>query len=163
MEKVESGVMNEKPRDKSSGLFSNGVGASIIILGAIQTLLTLSAYVIGLFYYNEYVAMTMAFYTLNFIQLFYMFTARSKECCFKSNPFKNKLFTLSIVVGFGLLIAIATTSFKDVLKLTSLDFSCWLIVLVLSVSIIFIGELYKLIEKKICFKRTARKENKETK
>ena len=163
MEKVESGVMNEKPRDKSSGLFSNGVGASIIILGAIQTLLTLSAYVIGLFYYNEYVAMTMAFYTLNFIQLFYMFTARSKECCFKSNPFKNKLFTLSIVVGFGLLIAIATTSFKDVLKLTSLDFSCWLIVLILSVSIIFIGELYKLIEKKICFKRSARKENKETK
>ena len=149
MEKVESGVMNEKPRSKSSGLFSNGVGASIIVLGAIQTILTLTAYIIGLFCYNEYVAMTMAFYTLNFIQLFYMFTARSKECCFKSNPFKNKFFTLSIVVGFGLLALIATTSFKNVLKLTSLNFSCWLIVFILSISIIFIGELYKVIEKRI--------------
>ena len=149
VEKVESGVMNEKPRNQKSGLFSNGVGVSIFILGAIQTVLTLASYLIGFYLYNESVAMTMAFYTLNFIQLFYMFTARSKESCFKSNPFKNKFFTLSMVVGFGLLLIIATTDFKNLLKLTSLDLSCWLIVLTFSVSIIFIGEIYKIIERKI--------------
>lgn len=156
VEKVETGVMNEKPRDQKSGLFSNGVGVSIFVLGMVQTILTLGAYLFGFYLYNEQVAMTMAFYTLNFIQLFYMFTARSKECCFKTNPFKNKFFTLSMVVGFGLLTIIATTDFKNLLKLTSLDFSCWLIVLVFSISIIFIGELYKIIEKKILKKKKSK-------
>ena len=156
VEKVETGVMNEKPRDQKSGLFSNGVGVSIFVLGMVQTILTLGAYLFGFYLYNEQVAMTMAFYTLNFIQLFYMFTARSKECCFKTNPFKNKFFTLSMVVGFGLLTIIATTDFKNLLKLTSLDVSCWLIVLVFSISIIFIGELYKVIEKKILKKQKSK-------
>ena len=157
LEKVESGVMEENPRDTKSGLFSNGVGVSIAVLGAIQTLLTLSSYVIGLYYYNEYVGMTMAFYTLNFIQLFYMFTARTKESCFKSNPFKNKFFTLSLVVGFGLLTLIATTSLGEILKLTSLDFSCWAVVFIFSISIIFIGELYKVIERKLLTKFTKKR------
>ena len=159
LEKVESGVMEENPRDTKSGLFSNGVGVSIAVLGAIQTLLTLSAYVIGLYYYNEYVGMTMAFYTLNFIQLFYMFTARTKESCFKSNPFKNKFFTLSLVVGFGLLTLIAITSLGEILKLTSLDFSCWAVVFIFSISIIFIGELYKVIERKLLTKFTKKRRN----
>ena len=156
VEKVESGVMKEKPRSQKSGLFSNGVGVSIVVLGMIQTLLTLSAYIFGLFMYNESVAMTMAFYTLNLIQLFYMFTARTKECCFKSNPFKNKFFSLALGAGLGLLILIATTGFKDLLKLSSLDASCWIIVLLLSISIIFIGEIYKVVENKIKLKKESK-------
>ena len=156
VEKVESGVMKEKPRSQKSGLFSNGVGVSIVVLGIIQTLLTLSAYIFGLFMYNESVAMTMAFYTLNLIQLFYMFTARTKECCFKSNPFKNKFFSLALGAGLGLLILIATTGFKDLLKLSSLDASCWIIVLLLSISIIFIGEIYKVVENKIRLRRESK-------
>lgn len=156
VEKVESGVMKEKPRSQKSGLFSNGVGVSIVVLGIIQTLLTLSAYIFGLFMYNESVAMTMAFYTLNLIQLFYMFTARTKECCFKSNPFKNKFFSLAFGAGLGLLILIATTGFKDLLKLSSLDASCWIIVLLLSISIIFIGEIYKVVENKIRLRRESK-------
>ncbi len=156
VEKVESGVMKEKPRSQKSGLFSNGVGVSIVVLGIIQTLLTLSAYIFGLFMYNESVAMTMAFYTLNLIQLFYMFTARTKECCFKSNPFKNKFFSLAFGAGLVLLILIATTGFKDLLKLSSLDASCWIIVLLLSISIIFIGEIYKVVENKIRLRRESK-------
>ena len=156
VEKVEIGVMKEKPRSQKSGLFSNGVGVSIVVLGIIQTLLTLSAYIFGLFMYNESVAMTMAFYTLNLIQLFYMFTARTKECCFKSNPFKNKFFSLALGAGLGLLILIATTGFKDLLKLSSLDASCWIIVLLLSISIIFIGEIYKVVENKIRLRRESK-------
>lgn len=156
VEKVEIGVMKEKPRSQKSGLFSNGVGVSIVVLGIIQTLLTVSAYIFGLFMYNESVAMTMAFYTLNLIQLFYMFTARTKECCFKSNPFKNKFFSLAFGAGLGLLILIATTGFKDLLKLSSLDASCWIIVLLLSISIIFIGEIYKVVENKIKLRRESK-------
>ncbi len=148
-EPVEHGVMYEKPRKKTDGLFSHGMGSSLIVLGLIQTALTMAAYMIGLFLYNEAIAMTMAFYTLNFIQLFYMFTARTKESCFKSNPFKNKFFSLSLVVGFGLLAILAFTSLGSILQLQKLNLGCWLIVVMLSVSIIFIGELYKWIERKL--------------
>lgn len=147
IEPVERGAMLEKPRKQKDGLFSNGVGVSIFVLGAIQTALTLAAYLFGFFIYNEAVAITMAFYTLNLIQLFYMFTARTKENCFKSNPFKNKFFNLSLIVGIGLLAIIACSPLREVMKLTNLNFSCWLVVFVLSISIIFIGEAYKLIEK----------------
>mgnify|MGYP005768925909 FL=1 len=109
----------------------------------------MGAYFFGLFLYGEPIAITMAFYTLNLIQLFYMFTARTKECCFKTNPFKNKFFNISLLVGFGMLLLMAFTGFGKLLQLESLDIYCWLVVLGLSVSIIFIGELYKLIEKKI--------------
>ena len=149
VEPAEKEVMLEKPRKKKDGLFSNGFGLSILILGAVQTALTMGAYFFGLFLYSEPIAITMAFYTLNLIQLFYMFTARTKECCFKTNPFKNKFFNISLLVGFGMLLLMAFTGFGKLLQLESLDIYCWLVVLGLSVSIIFIGELYKLIEKKI--------------
>ena len=146
-EPVEKEIMHEKPRKKSDGLFSNGMGTSLLILGFVQTLLTLSAYLFGLFLYNEEIAITMAFYTLNMIQLFYMFTARTKHFCLKSNPFKNKFFNLSLFIGFGLLLLLACTSFGKILQLSSLNLECWIVVFVLSISIVFIGELYKWAEK----------------
>lgn len=149
VEPVEKEIMFEKPRKKTDSLFSNGVGVSIVILGAIQTLLTMVAYLFGLFLYNQDIAITMAFYTLNLIQLFFMFTARTKECCFKSNPFKNKFFNLSLILGFGLLLLMVFTGFGNLLQLQSLDVLCWMVVLGLSVSIIFIGEFYKWVEKKL--------------
>ena len=157
VEPVEKEIMAEKPRRKKDNLFSDGIGVSIVVLGAIQTILTMGAYLFGLLLYNEPVAITMAFYTLNLIQLFYMFTARTKESCFKSNPFKNKFFTLSPLLGFGLLILMACTGFGQILQLEKLDFSCWLVVFVLSLSIIFIGELYKFVENKIKHRNCIRK------
>ena len=146
-EKAESEIMKHKPRDAKKGLFSNGIGVSILILGFLQTFLTFSSYVCGLVMFGEKVAITMAFYTLNFIQLFYMFTARTNESIFKSNPFKNKILNLSLLAGFGLLLVIAVTKFGEVLSLTKLNFVCWAIVFLLSISIIFFGELYKLCAK----------------
>lgn len=157
VEPVEKEIMAEKPRRKKDNLFSDGIGVSIVVLGTIQTILTMGAYLFGLLLYNEPVAITMAFYTLNLIQLFYMFTARTKESCFKSNPFKNKFFTLSLLLGFGLLILMACTGFGQILQLEKLDLSCWLVVFVLSLSIIFIGELYKFVENKIKHRNCIRK------
>lgn len=115
------------------------------------------AYLFGLLMHNETIAITMAFYTLNLIQLFFMFTVRTKESCFKSNPFKNKFFTFSLLLGFGLLILMACTGFGQILQLEKLGASCWLVVILCSVSIIFIGELYKWIENKIRMKNCIRK------
>ncbi len=149
MESVESDVMTLPPRKKGAGLFSDGMGVSLLVLGVVQTLLTLGAYLIGLFLVGQQTAITMAFYTLNLIQLFYMFTARTKGSCFKSNPFKNTFFNISLGVGLGLILLMIVTPLGEILKLAKLDGFCWAIVLVFSISIIFIGELYKFVERKL--------------
>lgn len=148
-EKVENGVMLEKPRDKNSNLLSNGAGLSILVLGGLQTVLTMVSYLYGYLLYDCQTAMTMAFYTLNLIQLFFMFTARTKEGLFKSNPFKNKFFNLSLIVGFVMLVFMAFTGFGYVLKLVDLNFECFAIVMLLSISIIVFGEIYKFFENRI--------------
>ncbi len=158
-EPVEKEIMLEKPRKKNETLFGGGMGISLIVLGAVQTVLTMGAYLFGLFMHNEAIAITMAFYTLNLIQLFYMFTARTKDFCFKTNPFKNKFFTLSLIVGFGMLLLMATTGLGNLLKLEKLNFSCWVIVFVCSISIILIGELYKWIERIFKRKKLYQKSN----
>lgn len=149
-EKVESGAMFEKPRNKNSTLLSEGAGVSILVLGGLQTILTLFAYFYGYLLFGVEMGMTMAFYTLNLIQLFYMFTARTKESIFKSNPFKNKFLNLSMVVGVGLLALMMFTGFGSVLKLQCLNLECFCVVLALSLSIIVFGEIYKAIERNFC-------------
>ena len=148
-ENVEKNVMEQRPRKKNSNLFSGGVGVEIVVLGILQTALTMISYVIGLSMGGESLAMTMAFYTLNLLQLFYMFTARTEASLFSSNPFKNKFFTCSIFVGFGLLALMAVTSFGGLLRLEKLGPMCWLIVLLLSLSIILFGEIYKIVKKSV--------------
>ena len=147
-EKVEEKIMYEKPRDKNSTLLSNGAGVSILVLGGLQTVLTMIAYLYGYLLFDSQTAITMAFYTLNLIQLFFMFTARTKESIFRSNPFKNKFFNLSLIVGFSMLAAMAFTKFGELLKLTTLNFECFAIVMTLSLSIIIFGEIYKFVENK---------------
>lgn len=148
-EPAEHNIMSQRPRSKTEGLFGGGMGTSLFVLGLVQTALVLGAYLCGFYLQGEGVAITMAFYTLNLIQLFYMFTARTKESCFKSNPFKNKFFTLSMVFGLGLILLMALTNFGNLLNLQKLNLFSWLVVLALSLSIIFIGELYKWAERKI--------------
>ena len=150
-------IMKEKPRLESESILSKKAGISVLVLGCLQTLLTLVAYFIGLHFYGNGTAITMAFYTLNLLQLFFMFTARTNESIFKSNPFKNKFFDFSLIFGFGILAVIATTEVKNVMKLVNLSLDCWIIVLLLSVSVIVFGEIYKAIEKRIFKKNCIRK------
>ena len=153
VEPVETNIMDEKPRDKNKGLLSSGGGTSILILGSFQTILTLFSYFFGLYFGGEKTAITMAFYTLNLIQLFYMFTARTNQSCFKSNPFKNKLFLVAFLAGMTTLCIIAFSGARDILKLEKLNLMCWLVVFALSLSIVLIGEFYKKVEEKVLKRR----------
>ncbi len=148
VEKAENNIMEESPRSKKSNLFSNGVWREIVVMGIVQTILIMSSYVIGLYLVSEQTAVTMAFYTLNLLQLFYLFSVRTDKMVFKTNPFKNKLFTLSMIFGFGMLLIIALTPLSKVLGLVELSWNMWLIVFAISVLVIFFNEIYKVINNK---------------
>ncbi len=143
VEKAENNFMKEQPRKRSDGLFSNGAGKTILIMGALQTVITLLSYYIGLKCYSAEVGATMAFYTLNLLQLFFLLSVRCECGIFKSNIFKNKMMIISLIFGFGLLAIIAFTPLREVLRLSHLSWSAWLIVVFLSLAVIVVNEVLK--------------------
>lgn len=147
VEKAEDLIMEQQPRKNGEGIFSNGQGKELIFMGIVQTVIIILSFVIGLTV-GDKTATTMAFYTLNLIQLFFMFSVRTEKSIFKSNPFKNKMLDIALVFGFGLLAVIAFTPFSGVLGLTSLSFSMWSIVIGLSLMVVVIDEIYKFFRRR---------------
>ena len=146
--------MLERPRQRNEGLFSKGTGASIIVMGILQTVLTLLAFYIGLKSYNSEVGATMAFYTLNLLQLFFLISVRCECGIFKSNIFKNKMMILQLLFGFGMLFVIAVSPLREVLNLTRLSGICWLVVIGLSLLVVVANEILKMVlYKKRCAKK----------
>lgn len=157
VENPENNLMEVPPRDAKKGLFSNGIGVSIVVLGLFQTLFVVLAYVIGVKCFNEQVASTMGFYTLNIIQMFYLASMRTDANIFKSKPWANKFFLLAISFCFGLSILFALTPLSGILKLVKLNGVQWGIIIGFSVLMLVVSEIYKLIEKLILRKRMMKK------
>lgn len=90
----------------------------------------------------------MAFFTLNFVQLFYIFSIRIEGFLFINNPFKNIWQIGAFGMGVLFLMLIAFTPLRSIISLVSLNYSCWLIILGLSLLILPLSEFLKLIIKK---------------
>ncbi len=148
-ENCEEDQMQEKPRDVKRGLFCKGTLVSIIYHGVLQTLFTLVSYILGLKLYDESTAITMAFYTLNLIQFFYLFSARTTDYCFKSNPFKNKFMTLAYVFCFGLIGILVFTPLGSILKLCEISIYAWIIIIFECILMLILSEMYKFVSKKL--------------
>ncbi len=143
MEPSETDLMTKAPRPKEKGLFSDGNGSVVIIMGLVQTFLTLSSFIIGLNLFNEMIAMSMAFYTLNIVQFFYLISIRTEKVIFKSNPFKNKFVILAILFAGGLLAIIAITPLHKILGLATLNGFEWLYIFLVSLIMLVASELCK--------------------
>ena len=144
VEPPEKDLMSVHPRSAKKGLFSEGCGVSIVVLGLVQTLLTILAFFIGIKFGGQETGVTMAFYTLNIIQMFYLASMRTNGSMFKSNPFKNKMFIISLAFCFGLLALIALTPLSGVLGLCDLSWAMWGVIFGLSFVMMFASELFKV-------------------
>lgn len=158
VEQPEANLMEQPPRDKNKGLFSNGIGISIIILGAIQTALVVGTYALGLNMYSSEVAVTMAFYTLNIVQMFYLTSMRTNAPFYKSKPHKNPYFLLSLAFCFALLALFAFTPLKNLLSLVALTGTQWGIVFGFSGAMFIFSEIYKAINALVKKKKEVKKE-----
>ncbi len=147
MEKAESDVMKQPPRNSQSSFFAEGMGIRIIYQGICIGLLTLGAYFIGQHYFNHEVAMTMAFCTLSLVQLAHSLNVRSHDkSIFTIGVFSN-LYVIGAIVAAGLLqvAVIAIPAINKLFKVTPLTLEQWGIVIVLSLLIIPIVEVVKLV------------------
>jgi len=91
LEKPDPDIMSQKPRRAKDGVFANGLGTDCLYQGAIVTVLIMAAFFIGEYLQNGFwrftnlselegaEGMTMAFLTMNMVEMFHSFNMRSQR------------------------------------------------------------------------------------
>lgn len=145
MEAAEKDLMQKPPRKTKQTIFSNGTGYQIGIMGVVQTIAVLLAFTIGHnIMGNDIEATSMAFYTLNLVQLVYLLSIRTNYFAFKTNPFKNKWTVIALGVGIAVLTIFAFTPVGSIIGLKILSAREWLIIIGLTLGVFVVSEIVKL-------------------
>lgn len=149
MEKVDAGIMEEKPRPKKEGFFANKMGIKIAIEGAIIGCSALVAYCIGHFLEESHMlGQTMAFFTLSTAQLLHAYNVKSKHSIFSKKSYKNHFMNFAILVGFVLqFLVVYCPGLNDLFKFEPMSITNLVICLCLSLLIVVYSELFKSEEK----------------
>ena len=150
MEGAEEDIMTRKPRSKSEGMFSGGLGINIFWQGLAIAILTLAAYFIVDIWHGHDYAMTAAFFTLSLCEMFRAFSARSLTGNIFKIKTQNKLLWASLAASLVLTLAIIyLPGVNVVFKLVPLTAKELLTSLCLAVTIIPIIETGKAIQRAI--------------
>ncbi len=151
VEPPEPGIMEKKPRDPKEGFFTKIWVRSLVFEGIWIGLVSLFAFWMG---WSESGSVecgrTMAFATLSFSQLFQAFNSRSEEISlFALGVFGNKALNRAVLFSALLQILVMTLPpLQNVFGTRPLTGIEWGLVLILSLSSLFFGELRKALEKR---------------
>ena len=146
MEKIEPQLMRSPPRNSSSGLFGGKVGVAIIYQSILQTALVMVVFIVGVFCYSPTVASTMVFFTIIFMQLLHSVNCKTNESLFDTKLFNNKTFNLCFLLTLAINLIVACVPFMyPLFGLEFLNISQWIMVIIASVSIIPLCEVFKLV------------------
>jgi len=150
LEVSESDCMKKPPRNPKENIIGGRVGVNIVYQGIAQTLIIIGVYLVGNYVFNSNViATSMAFLTINFIQLFHMYNVRTTKSIFAENPFRNMLLSLAFFIEFVFMLAVSLIpSVADIFGICHLSFLQWLIVFGGSMLIIPVCECVKFFQRK---------------
>jgi len=140
LEPPEPNIMKRRPRDKNEGVFARGLGWTVFSRGVYIASISVLVFFVGLVY-SRYqgiteleLARTMAFTTLVFAQLFYVFECRSENFSpFELGFFKNRLLLLAVSLSIIMhLTVIYNPGLQKIFQTAALDLWTWLIILLLA-------------------------------
>lgn len=140
-------IMLRKPRDPGESIFSNGMGWSILGSGLAISLGTLLVFA-GEYYWgsgNVDLSRTMAFNTLVFSQLFFVFNCRSEHhSLLEVGLFTNPHLVLAVMLSTFLQMAVNYIPFlQTVFHTVGLNLSQWGIVLLVAATPMLASIIYK--------------------
>ncbi|TYO97456.1 calcium-transporting P-type ATPase, PMR1-type [Desulfallas thermosapovorans] len=129
---IDRDIMRRPPRDPEESIFSNGLAWRIISSGAVIAVLTLAVFALSYSGGHDVdLARTMAFNTLVFLQLFYVFSCRSEyftiwELGFQSNPH----LLLAVLISAGLQMGVNYIPFlQPIFHTVPLSLHQWMMVI----------------------------------
>lgn len=156
MEKEDRDCMSRPPERAEKSLFSKSSLISIAVYGVYMTAATIGMFVIGLSCWGNEAATTMTFMTISFLELFQAFNIRTdRRSGFGKGMFANKILLFTVLAGVALNVILCVSPLSSAFGLVALSWKQWLIVAGISLSIIPVGELYKL-----CLRAVTRRKNK---
>ena len=144
MEKADDDVMNRPPERAEKSLFSKTSLFSICFYGLFMTAVSIGVFVIALNIWGNEVATTMTFMTISFLELFQAFNIRSERGSAFKHFFSNKILLLTVAVGVILNILLCVSPLSAAFGLVKLGAVHWSVVFGASLSILPVGELFKL-------------------
>jgi Ca2+-transporting ATPase len=148
-EKGERNVMKRSPFEPNESVFSRGVGLEIIWIGILMGIFSLG---LGYIYWIEDPAgpwQTMVFTTMVLAQMGNALATRSnRDSLFKIGVFSNRLMVYSVLLTFGLQLAlIYIPFFQNIFKTKPLTPAEFGICLVTSAALFVVIEIYKWVRR----------------
>lgn len=147
---VEKGLgddMKHKPQRAEEALFSKPSLLSVLISALYITGVTVAVYAFTLVKYGNAEAVTVAFLTLSFLELFHAFNVRSGNGSAFAGILSNKVLLLTVALGIAINIALCFSPLAPAFGIAKLPANLWGVVFGASLSVIVFGEIYKLIAK----------------
>mgnify|MGYP003292163860 CR=1 FL=1 len=142
VEAPDKDIMKQPPIRPDAGMFSGGLGISIVLEGSIIGALALLAYIIGSRFFHN--GSTMAFAVLSLSQLFHSFNMRSERSLFSIGICSNRKLFFSFLFCSALqIVVISVPALALVFQVSPMNATGWSIVLFLSALPIFFMELQK--------------------
>ena len=156
------GLMDRPPRARGEAVITRRMWAGIVGVGVIMaagTLFVLDASLPGGFVEGTgdlRYAQTMAFTTLMLFQLFNVFNARSDERSAFTGLFSNGWLWISVGVSLVLHVAVIYTPFLQLaFSTTALGLDDWLRCAAVASSVLWIGELVKVVTRRVSARGTS--------
>ena len=157
MEKGEQDAMSQPPRDSKEGIFAGGVGIDVLYQGALVSVLTLAAYVIGHYieagvweFVDSPDGMTMAFLTMSMAEIFQSFNMRSRRgSLFKMTNQNMYLWGAGILALILTTVVIYVPFLANAFEFTVISFKEYVVALVLAFMIIPLVEIGKAIARAV--------------
>ena len=152
----EPDIMERQPRKPKEGIISKFMAVRMLITGFVMMLSTLIIFKLYSPKSNLIYAQTMAFTVLVVLQMFNVLNTKSeKTSVFKLGIFSNKYLILAIISSIALQFAVIYSPFSRFFKTSPLSFFDWVIVILVSSSVLIVGEAVKYANAKIEAKKFA--------
>ncbi len=148
LERADKDIMNKPPKSMKESIITKSLGISICVNGLVIGLATVWAYVIG-YTKNPITGMTMAFLTLSLSQLFHSYNCKSDKTVFSVKSFDNIMLNVSFIFGVVISLGVTYLPINTIFKLTPLNISGIISVVMLSTLCIISSEVLKTFKKKI--------------
>lgn len=143
-EKSGKNIMKEPPHKSSNKFFTPFMTAFLIISSVIEVLIIYIVYKLGLYYYGETIAQSMAFLCLVAQEMIFAYSCRNlKESIIRHGLFSNKYVNIGFVMLILLQVIIFLTPLKNILRIVTLNFNQLLIIIIINILAFIILELLK--------------------
>lgn len=144
-EKAEKDIMNQKPRGLNKPMFTKFLLGEIIISAIIETAFVLVTYFIGLKYFSNDVASTLALLSLVMQEIIYAFSCRNlKKYAFKEGIFSNKAFNIGISILLIIEALVFLTPIGNIINIVVVDIKTILLVVLFNLFAFIIYEISKV-------------------